>query len=406
MNPVSVIGMGLSPKDLTAAHWEKIRSADILMGGKRHLSYFEDFPGQKKEIDKNLKELTEFIRENMFRMKIAVLASGDPLYYGIGSYLIKMLGPESVRIYPNISSVSAAFARIKTSWQDARLLSMHGKYDEDELLSVLKEEKKIALLTDPRHSPAWLARFLMEKRMKDFRICVLEQLGMDGEQVQWYSPEEAAEKEFAEPNLVILLKDGNAESRETELFFGMPDENFEHQKGLITKAEVRAVTLSKLRLSSPDLVLWDLGAGSGSVSVEASFLLPKGKIYALEQHPERIAQIRQNKERFRAYQVEVVQAVLPEGLETLPGPDRIFIGGGGKNLENIIRISSRYIREKGIMVINTVLLQNIQTASDTLADCGFSTEIVQIQISSGRPMPWGRRLAAQNPVWIISGFRQ
>lgn len=405
MNPVSVIGMGLSPKDLTAAHWEKIRSADILMGGKRHLSYFEDFPGQKKEIDKNLKELTEFIRGNMFRMKIAVLASGDPLYYGIGSYLIKMLGPESVRIYPNISSVSAAFARIKTSWQDARVLSMHGKYDEDELLSVLKEEKKIALLTDPRHSPAWLARFLMEKRMKDFRICVLEQLGMDGEQVQWYSPEEAAEKEFAEPNLVILLKDAE-EKREAELFFGMPDENFEHQKGLITKAEVRAVTLSKLRLSSPELVLWDLGAGSGSVSVEASFLLPKGKIYALEQHPERIAQIRQNKERFRAYQVKVVQTVLPEGLETLPKPDRIFIGGGGKNLENIIRISSACLREEGIMVINTVLLQNIQTASDTLADCGFSTEIVQIQICSGRPMPWGRRLAAQNPVWIISGFRQ
>jgi len=463
MKTVSVIGLGLSPADLTAAHLELIGSADILIGGKRHLAYFEDLPCIKKEISKNLSEVTVFIRQHMADKTIAVLASGDPLFYGIGSYLVKKLGAEHVRIYPNITSVSAAFARIKESWQDACVISMHGRFDESELTAALHRENKIALLTDPQHSPAWLGQFLAKKEINDFRMCVLEQLGTDTEKVQWFEAEEAAEKDFAEPNLVILQKaeqasglfpserveqasslftpekvkqtsslftsesieqasslfirnndmnkseacsgSGNKLEACSALHLGMPDYAFEHEKGLITKSEVRGVTLSKLRLNSPDLILWDLGAGSGSVSVEASLFLPKGKIFALEQHPERIAQIRENRRRFGVYQMEVIQTILPDGLENLPRPDRVFIGGGGKNLESIIKAASGYLKPTGIMVINTVLVQNIQTALDTLQKNRFITEIIQVQISAGKAMPWGERLAAQNPVWIVTGIR-
>ncbi|MGE0083126.1 MAG: precorrin-6y C5,15-methyltransferase (decarboxylating) subunit CbiE [Desulfococcaceae bacterium] len=449
MKTVSVIGLGLSPADLTAAHLELIGSADILIGGKRHLAYFEDLPCIKKEISKNLSEVKEFIRLNMADKAITVLASGDPLFYGIGSYLVKKIGAENVHIYPNITSVSAAFARIKESWQDACVISMHGQFDEGELLFAMHRENKIALLTDPQHSPAWLGQFLLKKEINDFRMCVLEQLGTDTEKMQWFEAEEAAEKDFAEPNLVILQKteqasglftpekveqasslfirndmnkpetcyrsgnkleacstvSGNRLEACSTLHLGMPDECFEHEKGLITKSEVRAVTLSKLRLCSPDLILWDLGAGSGSVSVEASLFLPKGKIFTLEQHPERIAQIRENRRRFGVYQMEVIQTVLPDGLENLPRPDRVFIGGGGKNLETIIRTAAGYMKTPGIMVINTVLVQNIQTALDTLQKSGFIAEIIQVQISAGKAMPWGERLAAQNPVWIVTGMR-
>ena len=417
MKTVSVIGLGLSPADLTAVHLEIIGSADILIGGKRHLAYFENFSGIKKEIGKHLGEVADFIRQNMADKSIAVLASGDPLFYGIGSYLVKKIGAEHVRIYSNITSVGAAFARIKEPWQDACILSMHGHFDESELIAALHREKKIALLTDPQHSPSWLAKFLLEKECRSFDICVLEQMGTEAEQVQWHSPENAAEKDFAEPNLLILRRKAEQTSSLfpsekmnkleacSALYLGMPDEAFAHEAGLITKAEVRAVTLSKLRLNSPNLILWDLGAGSGSVSVEASLFLPKGKIFALEQHPERIAQIRENRRRFGAYQMEVIQAIVPDGLEHLPQPDRIFIGGGGKNLETIIRAAAAYMKVPGIMVINTVLLQNMQTALDTLQKNGFITEIIQVQISAGKAMPWGQRLAAQNPVWIVTGIR-
>ncbi len=402
MKMVSVIGLGLSTADLTAEHLKIIGSADILIGGKRHLAFFENFSGIKKEIGKNLGEVADFVRQHRADRAIAVLASGDPLFHGIGSYLVKKIGAEHVRIWPNVTSVSAAFARIKQSWQDACIISMHGQLDESQLMEALCRENKIALLTDPQHSPAWLAQFLAKKEITAFRMCVLEQMGTDAEQMQWLDAKEAAEKKFADPNLVILIRKEKMQFS-ANLHTGMPDDVFAHENGLITKAEVRAVTLSKLRLNSPDLTLWDLGAGSGSVSVEASLFLPKGKIFALEQHPERIAQIRENRKRFGAYQMEVMQTVVPDGLENLPRPDRVFIGGGGKHLESIIRAAAGYMKDNGVMVINTVLLQNMQTALDTLRKIGFTMEIIQMQISAGKAMPWGERLAAQNPVWIVTG---
>ena len=187
-------------------------------------------------------------------------------------------------------------------------------------------------------------------------------------------------------------------------YLGMPDNYYDHQQGLITKSEIRAITISKLRLLK-DHVLWDLGAGSGSISIEASLLVPAGKVFALEKIPERIQQIEINKSRFGVKNLEVVHAVLPEGLEGLPRPDRIFIGGGGRDLAKIINAAVTFLKPDGLVVVNTVLMQNIQTASETLKALDFKISQVQVQISRSRSMPWGDRLEAQNPVWIISGFR-
>ncbi|MEZ4527409.1 MAG: precorrin-6y C5,15-methyltransferase (decarboxylating) subunit CbiE [Desulfobacterales bacterium] len=150
MKPVLIIGLGLSPSDLTAVHLAIIGSADILMGGKRHLAFFENFSGIKKEISKNLSEVAEFIRQHMADKAIVRVGLRDPLFYGVGSWLVKKIGAEHVRIYPNITSVSAAFSRIREPWQDARIISMHGKFDERELMSVLcRESKNRSSWTDP-----------------------------------------------------------------------------------------------------------------------------------------------------------------------------------------------------------------------------------------------------------------
>jgi precorrin-6Y C5,15-methyltransferase (decarboxylating) len=401
MKTVTIIGMGLTPQDLTAEHLKVIEAADILIGGKRLLDYFEQCSAQKKTIDKNVKGVIDFVKNHMASRSIVVLASGDPLFFGIGARLVKALGADNVVIYPNISSVAAAFARIKEPWSNVRVISLHGRNNESILFKALEKENIVAVFTDPKNNPARLAQRLIEEDFINFKMCVLESLGTAAERFDWYSLDRAAGMLFSEPNLAILKRGSEDLKEKKALHLGLPDNYYHHQQGLITKSEIRAITLSKLRLLK-DHVLWDLGAGSGSISIEASQLVPSGRVFALEKNPQRIEQIEINKRRFGVKNLEILPAVLPEGLERLPRPDRIFIGGGGRELENIINSAVTFLKPDGLVVVNTVLMRNLQTATEALRTLDFKTSMVQVQISRSQPMPWGDRLEAQNPVWIVS----
>ena len=330
---------------------------------------------------------------------------GDPLFFGIGARLVEAFGPERVTIHPNVSSVAAAFARIKEPWNGVRIISLHGRKNQGELLRALAEEDRIAVLTDPEHGPAWLARLVLDRLGSRFRVAVLEALGAPAERQGWYGLEQAAAGNFAEPNLVVLKRESRPAAAYRKPALGAPDEWFDHDRGLITKSEVRAVALAKLRLGGGQ-VLWDLGAGCGSVAVESSLFIGKGRIVAVEKDPRRVAQIKTNARRFRVRNLSVVQAVLPAGLARLPKPDRIFIGGGGRDLAAIISEAVRHLRPDGIVVVNTVLMQSVHDASAALRRLGFATEMVQVQIQRSAPMPWSERLEPLNPVWIITGMRR
>ena len=402
MKPVIIIGMGLSPEDLTERHKRIIRKADVLMGGKRHLSSFKDTPALKKEITRDLKGSIDFIRAHMQENVIVVLASGDPLFFGIGAIIADALGPDQVEVLPNISSIAGAFSRIKEPWSDVKVISLHGRDHESELLKAIKTHERVAVFTDPKRSPAWLADFLISKDASNLNIGVFERLGAPDEKIGWYDLKEAAALDFAEPNVVILRATNQAREAVAALHLGMTDEAFDHEGGLITKPEIRAVTLAKLSLL-PHHTLWDLGAGSGSVAIEAALFVTHGKIFAVEEKAERIEQIRTNISRFGATCIEVIQTVLPAGLEALPSPDRVFIGGGGQKLDQIIGVAASVMTSGGVMVINAVLLDNLEATVKTLREFGFETEVIQVQIQRSKAMPWSQRFEAQNPVWIISG---
>jgi len=404
-NAITVIGLGMSPQDLTEVQKDAIRKADILIGGRRQLSYFEGLATENKVIDRDIPGVVAYIRKKMFSRRIVVLASGDPLFHGIGATLARELDDAQLVIIPNVTSVAAAFSRVNMPWHDARIVSLHGRGNTDAALEALMENPKTVILTDPTHTPAHLAERMCRFGLVDFRLCVFEQLGMPGEQFAWYTPGEAAGMAFKDPNLVICLADGLNARKDVSLHLGMPDRGFEHQNGLITKSEVRAVTLAKLCLR-PHHVMWDLGAGSGSVSIEASLLVRTGRVIAVEKHPERVRHIQVNKHRFRAFNVEVVQAAAPDGLENLPAPDRVFIGGGGKDLEKIMTSAGSRLRPGGRMVVNTVLLDSMGTARETFRALGCETEVVQVQVNASREISGSRRLAAQNPVWIVSGWKE
>ena len=400
MNKVAIIGMGLSESDLTKEHINKIQGADILIGGKRHLQYFKEHHATKIIITKDIKTLAAYIKRHMKNKEIVVLASGDPLFFGIGSVLKDKLGEDNIVIYPNVTSVAAAFARIREPWHDAHVISLHGKRKNRELLKALTEKKKIAILTDPEKSPSWLADFLITNKITRFKICILEQLGTSSERIGWYEPSQAAGMSFSEPN-IIILKSTTPESVDN-LFSGIPESWFDHENGIITKSEIRAVTTSKLKLLN-NSVLWDLGSGSGSVAIEASLFIKKGRIIAVEKKQERINQIKSNVKRFRIKNIDIIHSLLPEGLGKLPRPDRIFVGGGGKDLDKIIASAIHYLKDNGIIVINAVLLSSVDSSISILKKFGFRTNVVQVQISRGSEMFWGTRLEAQNPVWIVSG---
>lgn len=403
MIPVWVVGMGMSPRDLTPAARERIESAEILVGGHRHLAAFPAHPAEKRTIDRNLRETIAWIGERMADRRVVVLASGDPLFYGIGPLVCRRLGAEIVRFLPNITAVGAAFSRIGEPWQDAEVVSLHGRDAASALVAALSRNGKIAVFTDPERHPGWIAKFLTDRNEGGIRMCVLENLGDPAERIRWFSPAEAMGEQFADPNLVVLRREATVAPPPAPRI-GLPESDFSHEEGLITKAEVRAISLSKLRLHAPDFTLWDLGAGAGSVGVEAATFLPAGRVFAVEKKPDRIAHIQENRNRFGLRNLETLQADLPEGLEQLPDPDRIFVGGGGRNLPEILRAAGARLRPGGVVVVNTVLLPNLIAAEETLRELGLETEAIQVQVSRGRAMPWGRRLEALNPVWVISGI--
>lgn len=409
MTPISLIGMGLTYHDLTATHLDIIRKADVLVGAKRHLDYFNLPSIQKIEIGKDLQRIINEIKILMNNKTVVILASGDPLFYGIGSMVIRSIGAEKIRVYPNITTVAAAFSRIKESWHDAGVVSLHGRSDENSLLDMLNSKEKIAVFTDPIKNPSWIASLLMSHQIADMDMCVMEHLGFESERIGWYPLQDVASMSFMTPNIVILKRHemgiGKKEKSDSKLpiYIGMPEESFDHEKGLITKSEIRAVSISKLCLDRTDYVLWDLGAGSGSISIESAILLKNGQIFAVEKNPERICHIENNKRKFGIHNLEIIHAKLPEGMKGIPIPDRIFIGGGGRELKDILGVAMTYLKPGGVIVVNTVLLQNMNTSFNELKSGGFVTDLVQIQVSRCHEMPWGDRLESHNPVWIITG---
>ena len=404
IQPVDIIGMGMSPNDLTADHLRLIEEAALLVGGRRHLALFKGKNRECIEITSDLKGLAEELRRQSQSKRVVVLASGDPLYYGIGAYLVNALGREKVRVHPNITSVAAAFARMGEPWQDVCVVSLHGRRQEGRLWHALRTVDRIAVLTDPVCTPQWVADFLRRRGSRGFAIGVFECLGSEGERVSWHTPESITGQTFEMPNMVVLKRENQEARPHPALHLGMSESAFEHERGVITKAEVRAVALARLCLM-PHQTLWDLGAGSGALSIEASLLMPGGRIWAVEKNRQRLEQIHSNRDRYGVANLEVVAAELPEGLAQLPDPDRIFIGGGGRALGETIAIACRRLAPEGILVVNTVLMDSLHTTVKTLREAGLTADVVQLQVSRSRPLADSDRLEAMNPVWIVQGRR-
>ncbi len=403
MKPVHLVGLGMSPEDLTPRARKIIRQAQVLVGGRRLLNYFPDHPARKiplgKDLDRALKELPALAATQ----QVVVLASGDPNFYGVGPRLVELLGADQVVIHPNITAVQAACARLRIAWQDAAVISLHGRSWEP-LTAASPAGGTLIIYTDPEHTPAGIARVLLEQGRGEARLCVLEDLGQATEHLTRLTPPEAAGREFSPLNVVVAWLGSPHAAKGLPLHLGLPEEALAHSGGLITKAEVRAVALAKLQLY-PGQVLWDVGAGCGSVGLEASLLLPGGRIVAVEQDPERAAQIAANRDKFGVAALMIVCGKAPECLAGLPVPQRVFVGGGGEDLGAILEYVIPHLGAEGRIVATAALLDTLETARRVLGRAGWEMEIIQLQVSRSRALAAGSYLLALNPVWIITGFK-
>jgi precorrin-6Y C5,15-methyltransferase (decarboxylating) len=436
---VYIIGIGDDgPRGLNQAALEIIEGAEVLFGGERHLSFFPDFVGEKIAIKSNLKEVADLIKRNLGAKKMAVLASGDPNFYGIAKYLVSKLGKEAFEVLPVISSMQLAFARVKESWDDAILVSVHGRPIES-IIEQVRFSSKIGIFTDDEHSPGEIAKVFMEHGLKGYQAFVCENLGGGDERVTETLLEKLPEMEFSPLNVLILKKIeenhpplaqseglalparargvGASEDQRlvlpdgpphTKWTFGIPEEEFECMKprrGLITKTEVRVISLAKMSLQE-DSVVWDIGAGSGSVSIESALLAPKGRVYAIEKDEEDVGVIHHNLDKFKTPNVRVIHGRAPEVLAGLESPDAVFVGGSGGGMNQILEICLEKLKPGGRLVVNLATIENLTEAYEFFKQRGISMDVSQVQVSRGSPILNLTRFEAFNPVFVIAIKKQ
>ncbi len=410
-NRILIIGMGAEgPESLPALLYERIVCCDILYGGRRHLALFPKCQAERVVIGNNLPEVAANMQANLHRRQV-VLASGDPNFFGIADYLYRHVGREHLEVIPYLSSIQLAFARIRESWHDAYLGSLHGRSGA-RVVAWASRYPKVGLLTDNVNHPAAIAARLLEAGIRNLTMVVAENLGTSEERITYGRPEELVLKTFSPLNVVILLRDGfqAAGARfgvvEEPLVpgFGIDDAAFYQQKpekGLLTKKEVRVISLAQMQIR-PGSVVWDVGAGSGSVAVEAAFFAgPGGTVYAVEKNGENVANIRKNAAKFHCH-IEVIEGEAPEALADLPAPDAVFVGGSGGKLAGIIQLCSQQLRAKGRLVINAATLEHLAESMALLKEKGFSLEVIQVNIARSRPILSLTRFDALNPVYVIT----
>ncbi|MEB3235241.1 MAG: precorrin-6y C5,15-methyltransferase (decarboxylating) subunit CbiE [Cyanobacteriota bacterium] len=345
-------------------------------------------------------------------LQIVVLASGDPLWFGIGRLLLERLGPEALHIHPAPSSLQLAFARIGRPWQDAQWVSLHGREPEPLAARLQQRPPALAVLTDPQRGGAAAVRQLLAASGLEaaYALWLCERLGHPNERVQRLAPSEPLPVDLDPLHLVLLIAEASPAlpaSPSALPLFGLDDGlwlQHSDRPGLMTKREVRIQLLADLRLP-PEGVLWDIGAGVGSVGIEALRLRPSLQLWALEQRGGGAALIHANAERFGVAAAGVQEGRAPEALAALPDPDRVLIGGGGPQRAAITAAVLQRLRPGGVVVIPLATLEALAQLRPLLEAAGLQVSVSQIQAWRGAPLAEGTRLAPLNPVLILSGLK-
>jgi len=416
--PVQVVGIGLDgATGLGDRARSLIEQATLLVGSARQLALFPQATAETVVLG-DLDDVVAVIRAHMVAeadrpKQVVVLASGDPLFFGIGRFLLDKLPAHWLDFHPHTSSVQLAFARAKLPWQDAVVFSAHGRSLDGAVRLLRQGVEKLAILTDGVSHPGAIARLVLSLRLSvRYRLWVCENLGAAEERTRsWVLNDttltELSGEVFAALNVAILERVPNAEGidRAALPLFGIADGDFcsfPDRPGLMTKRDVRVQILAELALQ-PDQTVWDIGAGTGSVSIEVARLCPGSRVYAIEQTAAGVGLIERNAERFQTPNAIAIKGKAPEALRPLPAPDRVFIGGSDGRLGAILDWCAPRLATHGRIVIALATLENQATLLDWIShQTGWQVRWLQVSLAQAVPIGPLCRWSPLNPVILAT----
>ena len=395
MEKVRVIGAGPgSGGCLTLEAQEEIRHADIVYAAERHAA----LAGGKRRALEPLQRALEEMRAQWARgARVAVIVSGDPALYSLLPALTRVFGQGNLMVTPGVGALQALCAALAEPWQDAAVLSAHGRaLSGSALAHVVRTHERTFLFCDVRHDPAWLCDALRDNGITGVEIAVGERLSYrDGRVVS--GPPDVIERETFDP--LCLTRVLNPRPVKGLPDVGISDREFIRGKTPMTKKEIRALAVAALKLK-PDSVVWDVGAGTGSVSVECARQCPEGQLFAVERDEEALSLIKTNARKFFTTNLNIVPGFAPESLSGLPVPTHVFLGGSGGEMGAILG----HIESLGVpvrLVATAVTLESAHLLTERLF-AWKNLEAAQVAVSRLEPVGASHLFKAQNPVFLFS----
>jgi precorrin-6Y C5,15-methyltransferase (decarboxylating) len=400
---ITLVGLD-DPHNLPPKTQTLIKEAQVLAGPERWLSALSEFDGQKIPLRANLVDWLSELEKVSQTLNTVVLASGDPNFFGLARKLLSLIPPERVTIIPATTTVQKAFARLKTTWAGVEVHSLHGRSSWPQFWSALYRSSiatgtgHLAIFTDEKNSPNAIARALLDKGLNNFKILVFEDLDSPKERITSWELEKACLQKFSPLNLVVLEQTKPPKA----IKFGAPEQNYLHEAGMITKSEIRSVALGLLELTGTD-IFWDIGTCSGAVSIEAALFLTHGSIYSVEKNPHRAAQATFNRSLYGAAHMEVLTGEALDLIPELPPPDRVFIGGGGSDLEKIINSIRQKLKPNGIIVVAAITQDSLETATKSLSQNDKPAAVTQLSVARSQPLLKSFYFKPLNQIWLVKG---
>jgi len=406
MRNINLVGIGLgNPNLLTKAAYKAIESSNIIIGARRILeSIKEDFADKLYYIEYNTEKILEIIKENIGN-EIAVVFSGDISLFSGSIKLFERLNAAiedkkvfkdcKINTFPGISSLSYLCAKTNTDISKVKILSFHGK--EELLYHNIDSNEYTFIITSKADGVKKICRKLIEFGFFELDIILGENLSYDNERITKAEASKFLDMEISDLNCMIISNPDADKS----ISFGLSDEVFVRDKVPITKSEVRAIIMSKLDIQT-DSICYDIGAGSGSVSIEMSRLAYDGKVYAIEKNPLAVELIQKNIHNFSAENIELIHAKAPDGLDNIINADKIFIGGSGGELISMMEIIFTS-KKNPTIVISAITMETIAQITDIVKiakEKGYYTEITAINVSKSKEVGPYNMMMAQNMVFI------
>ncbi len=405
---IHIVGIGDDGLDgLTPQARQLIDRAEVLIGNAALLETIASTGARRIEAGGSLEELQQTIVD-LPDLPTVMLAGGDPLFFGIARFLTESFGKDRFEVVPHVSSMQLAFARVKESWDDAYLSNL-ATQSLDRVVDNIRTADRVGLFTTEPISPSVIAEALLDRRIDYFTAYVCENLGTPDETVTQGDLQSIAGQTFSAMNVMVLVRRQGAADRPSgskrHRLFGNPDDLFlqsRPKRGLLTPCEVRCIALAEMNLTT-ESVVWDVGAGSGSLAIEAASIASAGKVFAIEMDAEDYNLMIENAKMFDVPSLVPVHGQAPTAWKELPDPDSIFVGGSGRIVPDLVAAALERLVAGGSIVVNVSSPDNLVAVQTAIDNAGLRSDVRMINIARGQYQLDRVRFDALNPTFLVLG---